>query len=113
MGNTYWTSIRTSELWRKYGETILCSIFLHNDHIGVYGLIMTKGGTRDVYERLAEGCTSCRHLDDPLLGLKNMFQNIVVEFNNEKIMVQLLDESNDTGITPPTSVGFNYGRHDG
>ena len=56
---------------------------------------MIKGGNREIYQMLAEVYTSWRHVGKPTLGLKQMCQNIAVEFNNEEVVVNLSDESLD------------------
>ena len=65
-------------------------ISLHqNDRLRIYGLVISIDVHRDVFQRLAEGCISCRHLDDPTFLLKLFFQTIAFAFNNEKISVNL------------------------
>ena len=82
-------SFYLATLQRMWGESRPCMQLQHNDRVRVYGLVMAKEDNREIYQRLAEGVTSRRSLDDPALSLKQMFQNIAVEFNNDDIMVEL------------------------
>ena len=54
---------------------------------------MTRPENRETYQRLAEGVTNRKHLDDPSLGLKQLFQNVALEFSNEEVMVELTEEA--------------------
>jgi len=66
-----------------------------NDRLRVYGLIMSIEIHRDLFQRLAEGVSRRQHLDDPVYSLKQIFQTIAFAFNNEKIVLELPDESYD------------------
>ena len=55
----------------------------------MYGIIMAIPANRHIYQRLAEGCTTRRHLDDPVFNIKQMFQNICLQFNDERVNVEL------------------------
>ena len=61
----------------------------YNDRVRVYGIIMAIPANRHIYQRLAEGCTTRRHLDDPVFNLKQMFQNVALQFNDERLIVEL------------------------
>jgi len=65
------------------------------DRLRVYGLIMSIDIHRDLFQRLAEGCTRRQHLDDPTYSLKQIFQTVTFAFNNEKIVFDLPDEAYD------------------
>jgi len=41
------------------------------------------------YQRLTEGCTVRWHIDDPVFNMKQMFQNVCFQFNNERVVVEL------------------------
>ena len=85
--------IRISE--KIWGQSRPTNMLHHHNRVQVYGLIMIKGGNREIYQMLAEVYTSWRHVGKPTLGLKQMCQNIAVEFNNEEVVVNLSDESLD------------------
>ena len=80
-------------LERMWGDSRADDKPHHNDRVRVYGLIMTRPENREMYQRLAEGVTNRKHLDDPSLGLKQLFQNVALEFSNEEVMVELTEEA--------------------
>ena len=42
----------------------------HNDRVRLFGILMTIPENREYFQRLAEGVTSRRHIDDPEFSLK-------------------------------------------
>ena len=70
-----------------------------NDRIRLYGLIMSVSANRHIYQRLAEGCTARRHVDDPVFNSKEMFQSLALMFNNERVMVTLPPDYYQLGDT--------------
>ena len=67
----------------------------HNDRIRVFGVIMSIETNRHLFERLAGGCLSWRHLDDPQYSLKQIFQTVAFSFNNEKLHIEIPNEAYD------------------
>ena len=61
----------------------------YKNRIRVYGIIMAIPANRHIYQRLAEGYTTRRHLDDPVFNMKQMFQNVSLQFNDERLIVEL------------------------
>lgn len=41
---------------------------------------------------MAEGVTCRQHIDDPALGLKQLYHNVFLGFSNEEVVLTLLDE---------------------
>lgn len=64
---------------------------------------------REIYQCLAEVVTSRRGLDDPALLLKQRFQSIAVEFNDEEIIIILLADAYNMNCIFDTNAN-NYSR---
>ena len=64
---------------------------------------MAKEVNREIYQRLAEGCTSRRSLDEPTLSLKHIFLNIAVEFKNKMVIVNLPADAYDIDVIVNTN----------
>ena len=56
---------------------------------------MSIASNRPWYERLAEGCTTRNHIDDPSFSPKQIFQNVALSFNDERINIQLPSDAYD------------------
>ena len=69
----------------------------HNDRIRIYGLVMSMDIHRGMFQRLAEGCITRQHLDDPAFSLQQIFQTIAFAFNNEKMIIKLPNDACDVG----------------
>ena len=67
----------------------------HNDRVRLFGILMTIPENREYFQRLAEGVTSRRHIDDPEFSLKQIYQTLAFSFNNESIQIVLPSESYD------------------
>ena len=67
----------------------------HNDRVRVFGILMTIPENREYFQRLAEGVTSRRHIDDPEFSLKQIYQSLAFTFNNESIKIVMPSESFD------------------
>jgi len=80
----------------------------NNDRIRVYGLVMTRIYNREMYQKLADGITHCSQLEDPKLGFNKLFQNIVLEFTNKKIVLTLPEKY--LGIDGIQDINPNYRR---
>lgn len=61
----------------------------HNNMICIYELVMYIGVKRYMFQRVAKGCTSQKHLDEPAYSLNFIFQIIEFVFNNDKIIIDL------------------------
>ena len=61
----------------------------HNDRIRLFGVLMTLQQNRALYERLAEGVTNRWVLDNPALSIKQLFQRLNFDFNNDAVKVEL------------------------
>ena len=64
----------------------------HNDRVRGFGILMTIPENREYFQRLAEGVTSRRHIDDPEFSLKQIYQSLAFAFNNESIKIVLPSE---------------------
>lgn len=60
---------------------------------------MAITANRHIYHQLAECCTIHMYLDDPLFNLKQMFQNISLQFNDERVFVKFPPNFYDVGDT--------------
>ena len=69
----------------------------HNDRIRVYGLVMSIDIHCCIFQRLAKGIGDCIHLNDPAFSWPQIYQTIVFTFNNDKMIVKLLNEACDVG----------------
>ena len=58
-------------------------------------MIMSIETNRHLFKRLAGGCLSRRHLDDPQYSLKQIFQTVAFLFNNEKLNIEIPNEAYD------------------
>jgi len=67
----------------------------HTDRVCLFGILMTIPENREYFQRLAEGSTTRRHLDDPEFLLKQIYQKLVYSFNNELVQIALPHESLD------------------
>ena len=62
---------------------------------------MAIPANRHIYQRLAEGCTTRHHLDNSVFNIKQMFQNVCLQFNDERVIVELpsdyyaMEDTND------------------
>ena len=50
---------------------------------------MAIAANQYIYQQLAEGCTERQRIDAPVFNMKQMFQNVCFQFNNERIVVEL------------------------
>ena len=75
-----------------------------NDRVQLYGLIMAIPANCHIYQQLAEGCTKRRHLDDLVFHVKQIFQDLCLQFNDERVVVELppdyYEMGDDSGINP-------------
>ena len=69
----------------------------HNDRIQVYGLVISIDIHRGIFQRLAKGVGDRVHLDNPVFSLPQIYQTIAFVFNNNKMIVNLLNEACDVG----------------
>ena len=78
-----------SMLSNMWGSSKPINAIHFNDRLRVFGIIMSIPDNRHIYQRLAEGCTTRKHLDDPIYNMKQMFQNIGLMFNDERVVIEL------------------------
>ena len=66
-----------------------------NDRLRLFGIIMTIPRMRPYFQRLCDGITNLAQLDSPSLSIPQIFADIRLAFNNEDIIINLPDASND------------------
>jgi len=66
-----------------------------NDRLRLFGIIMTIPRMRPYFQRLCDGITNLAQLDSPALSIPQIFADIRLAFNNEDIIINLPDASND------------------
>ena len=71
------------------GGVHAASHIVDNDKLRVFGLLLTKEKNKYILERLAEGIKNRNQLDDSMYSLKEMFQTLVLDYNNEEVVVDL------------------------
>ena len=69
---------------------------------------MSIPSNRHIYQRLAEGVTSRRHIDDPTYSVRQMFQNVVLQFNDERVAVAMPPDFDDLVDTEEIDANDNY-----
>ena len=82
-------------LFSVWGSSSSGQAMHYNDKLRLFGLIMTIPENRPIFQRLAEGASTRATLDDPSLSLSAIYQKLAFDFNNEDIIVQLPDNSED------------------
>ena len=50
---------------------------------------MAIAANQYIYQQLADGYTVRQRIDDHVFNMKQMFQNVCFQFNNERIVVEL------------------------
>ena len=75
-------------LSNTWGNASVSSEIHFNDRVRLCKVIMSLDENREYYQRLAEGCSSRKHLDDPEFSMKQIFQTLAFSFNNEKVIVE-------------------------
>ena len=76
-------------LFENWGGVHAVSQIVDNDKLRVFGLLLTKEKNKYILERLAEGIKNRNQLDDSMYSLKEMFQTLVLDYNNEEVVVDL------------------------
>ena len=69
-----------------------------NDRVRIYGIMMEISKYCPLYERLVEGCTARKHIDDPVFSLQQIFQKVAFQFNNKHILIELPMEAYDIDV---------------
>ena len=82
-------------LFSVWGSSSCGQAMHYNDKLRLFGLIMSIPDNRPMFQRLAEGASTRSALDDPSLSLSAIYQKLAFDFNNEEIVVQLPDNSED------------------
>ena len=93
-----------SNMW---GASRPVNILHFNDRVRLYGIIMSIPSNRHIYQRLAEEVTSRRHIDDPTYSVRQMFQNIVLQFNDERVAVAMPPDFDDLADTEEIDANDN------
>lgn len=78
-----------------WGAGIPSTELHHNDRVRLFGILMTVPENREHFQRLAEGPTSRRHLDDPEFSLKQIYQKLVYSSDNELVQIVFPPKSLD------------------
>ena len=68
-----------------------------NDKLRLFGLLFLENNL-DKLHRLSMGVTGRNQLEDPDLRLKGLYQLIAIDFNNDKIMIELPSKSSDIKV---------------
>ena len=76
-------------LFENWGGRQAIAQIVDNDKLRVFGLLLTIAKNKYILERLSEGIKDRQQLDDPVYSIKAMFQNLVLDYNNEHIHVKL------------------------
>ena len=84
--------ITLSSMW---GAANPSATLHYNDRVRAFGIIMSIETNRSIFQRLAEGCTSRRDIDDPAYLLQQMFQAIAFQFNDERVRIKMSPDAYD------------------
>ena len=76
-------------LFENWGGRQAIAQIVDNDKLRVFGLLLTVAKNKYILERLSEGIKDRQQLDDSVYSIKAMFQNLVLDYNNEHIHVKL------------------------
>ena len=78
--------IMRSTMWRAARPV---NILDHNDHVRVFGIVMSIPENKEIFGRLANGPSGRHQIDDVTFHPKQIFQDIALSFNNELFFIRL------------------------
>ena len=93
-----------SNMW---GASLPVNILHFNNRTRLYGIIMSVPSNRHINQRLAEGVTSRRHIDNLTYSVRQMFQDLVLQFNDERVAVAMPPDFDDLADTEEINANDN------
>lgn len=71
-----------------WGKGAALTLVHYNNIACVFGIVMSLGKKRHFLEMIGTYVSSRANLDDHGISLQQIFQSVVMDFNNEKVHVQ-------------------------